>query len=389
MPTNIIKAGWLKDANGEKFAPKTLTSQVQTSDGTLLEEKIQNDISSAISKIPTPDVSGQINDHNINEEAHADIRKQIEDLGAIAAKDIIERTDLSKDVNTSLDKADTALQSIQKGTANGVAELDASGKVPSAQLPSYVDDVLEYSAKASFPATGETDKIYIDTTTNITYRWGGSTYVPIGSDLALGETSSTAYYGDKGKVAYEHSQVTSDNPHGLKYDDLLSKPFYSEYVITKTVLFPERTMQFEDGYFEDAPSPHAFTENTEYTITLDGVDYTSVSVHMTLGDDFIVFGNPGLLNGEDNGQPIMFIYRGIYNDFGIQILDNVTASHTVAVSQNTTTEEIHKLDPKYIHTPDVGGQINEHNTSEESHADIRNAISQKTQVQFITWEAND
>lgn len=77
MPTNIIKTGWLKDANGEKFAPKTLTSQVQTSDGTLLEEKIQNEISSAISKIPTPDVSGQINAHNTSEESHSDIRNAI------------------------------------------------------------------------------------------------------------------------------------------------------------------------------------------------------------------------------------------------------------------------------------------------------------------------
>lgn len=145
-------------------------------------------------------------------------------LGSLAAKSTVIKTDLDSAVQESLNKADTALQSAQKGTANGVAELDANGKVPSAQLPSYVDDVLEYSAKASFPATGETGKIYIDTTTNITYRWGGSTYVPIGSDLALGETSSTAYYGDKGKVAYEHSQVTSGNPHGLKYDDLLSKP---------------------------------------------------------------------------------------------------------------------------------------------------------------------
>ena len=82
------------------------------------------------------------------------------------------------------------------------------GKIPESFLPSYVDDVLEYANKASFPTSGETGKIYVDTTTNLTYRWSGSTYVEISPSIALGETSSTAYYGDKGKVAYEHSQTT-------------------------------------------------------------------------------------------------------------------------------------------------------------------------------------
>lgn len=67
-------------------------------------------------------------------------------------------------------------------------------------MPSYVDDVLEYTNKSSFPTTGETGKIYVDTTTNKTYRWSGTTYVEISASLALGETSSTAYAGDKGKA---------------------------------------------------------------------------------------------------------------------------------------------------------------------------------------------
>ena len=95
----------------------------------------------------------------------------------------------------------------QKGAAGGVAELDSGGHVPSSQLPSYVDDVLEYSTRSAFPATGEAGKIYIALDTNVTYRWGGSTYVAIGSSLALGETSSTAYRGDRGKAAYDHAQA--------------------------------------------------------------------------------------------------------------------------------------------------------------------------------------
>lgn len=88
----------------------------------------------------------------------------------------------------------------EMGVANGVATLGADGKVPSGQLPSYVDDVLEFENKASFPAKGETGKIYVSKDTNLTYRWSGSAYVEISASLALGETSSTAYAGDKGKA---------------------------------------------------------------------------------------------------------------------------------------------------------------------------------------------
>ena len=100
----------------------------------------------------------------------------------------------------------TPVNSNQLGTT--IATLDSSGKVPSTQLPSYVDDVLEYANQTSFPSTGETGKIYVAKDTNKTFRWGGSSYIAISSDLTLGETSSTAFAGDKGKVAYTHSQST-------------------------------------------------------------------------------------------------------------------------------------------------------------------------------------
>lgn len=87
-----------------------------------------------------------------------------------------------------------------KGQPSGLAELDSTGKVPAAQLPSYVDDVLEFSTKDQFPQTGETGKIYVSKDTNLTYRWTGTQYLEISQSLALGETPSTAYSGDKGKV---------------------------------------------------------------------------------------------------------------------------------------------------------------------------------------------
>lgn len=87
-----------------------------------------------------------------------------------------------------------------KGQPGGLAELDSTGKVPAAQLPSYVDDVLEFSTKDQFPQTGETGKIYVAKDTNLTYRWTGTQYLEISQSLALGETPSTAYSGDKGKA---------------------------------------------------------------------------------------------------------------------------------------------------------------------------------------------
>lgn len=111
----------------------------------------------------------------------------------------------------------------QKGVAGGVAELDSTGKVPSTQLPSFVDDVEEYEDRTSFPETGEAGKIYVATDTNITYRWGGSTYVEISPSIALGETSSTAYRGDRGKTAYDHSQATG-NAHNATPADIGAAP---------------------------------------------------------------------------------------------------------------------------------------------------------------------
>lgn len=119
--------------------------------------------------------------------------------------------------NHKVDKTDI-------GVAGGVAELDDNGLILSSQLPSYVDDVLEYDSLGSFPASGEAGKIYVAKDSNLTYRWSGSGYVEISPSLALGETSSTAYRGDRGKTAYDHSQIKSGNPHGTTFASLPDKP---------------------------------------------------------------------------------------------------------------------------------------------------------------------
>lgn len=118
---------------------------------------------------------------------------------------------------------DAQVKRTEMGIANGVATLDENGLVPSSQLPSFVDDVLEYDSKDNFPVTGETGKIYVATNTNLTYRWSGTQYIEISASLALGETSSTAYAGDKGKdVADKLAKVRSTQLSHIKDTDTFS-----------------------------------------------------------------------------------------------------------------------------------------------------------------------
>jgi hypothetical protein len=108
----------------------------------------------------------------------------------------------------------------QKGANSGVAELDASGFVPASQIPSSVDEIIEVSTYASLPQPGEDNKIYLVLDTNLQYRWGGTAYAQISQGVTLGETSSTAYRGDRGKIAFDHGNITSGNPHQVSQADI-------------------------------------------------------------------------------------------------------------------------------------------------------------------------
>ena len=95
-----------------------------------------------------------------------------------------------------------------------------SGTIAAANLPSYVDDVLEYASLSKFPTKGESGKIYTALDTNKIYRWSGSAYVVISETIALGTTHSSAGYGDESRAAYNHSTKTSGNPHHVTKTDV-------------------------------------------------------------------------------------------------------------------------------------------------------------------------
>ena len=140
----------------------------------------------------------------------------------------------------------TYIPTTQKGAVNGVAELDATGKVPSNQLPSYVDDVVDgyyntvdgkFYEESTYTTeiVGQSGVIYISVDTDIQYRWTGSAFAALGGALQLGETSSTAYRGDRGKTAYDHSQITNGtNPHGTTANNVNLQTSISVDGVVKT-----------------------------------------------------------------------------------------------------------------------------------------------------------
>jgi len=159
----------------------------------------------------------------------------------------------------------TPLNANLKGAANGVAELDATGKVPASQLPSYVDDVLEYDNQAGFPTTGETGKIYIAKDTNKTYRWSGSDYVEISASLALGTTSSTAFRGDYGQIAYTHSQSAHAPSDAQKNSDITKAEI--EAKLTGTITTHSHTVTKEDVGLGNVTNESKATMFTSPTFT--------------------------------------------------------------------------------------------------------------------------
>ena len=96
------------------------------------------------------------------------------------------------------------------GVAEGIASLDATGKVPTSQLPSFVDDVIEVNTIESAPTIGESDKIYIDTKTNKTYRWSGTMYVEISASDIVTASDKNGYIKINGTDVLVYTPVQAD-----------------------------------------------------------------------------------------------------------------------------------------------------------------------------------
>lgn len=160
-------------------------------------------------------------------------------------------SDANKPISTATQTALNAKENTtNKGVANGYAALDATGKVPAAQLPSYVDDVLEYANLAGFPATGEAGKIYVALDTNKTYRWSGSAYVEIsaspGTTDSLTEGTANLYFTTaRARAALSATGAVSYNSATGVISAELTSGYASKTVATNTTLAADT--EYETG----------------------------------------------------------------------------------------------------------------------------------------------
>lgn len=204
----------------------------------------------------------------------------------------------------------TYLKASLKGKANGLAELDADGKVPSAQLPSYVDDVIEgylyngkfYKESAHTTAiAGEGGKIYVDISTGVTYRWSGSTFVEISKSLAVGTTSGTAYDGAKGAALEKKVSSLESTTSGIKNDYL---PKVANSVRVDRIAGSGSVYYFEvqTGY---GPGGSLAVNNTRLRVQQEGFEIqssltdTSSTTPRSYKTTFLVAPTGVTINGEE------------------------------------------------------------------------------------------
>nr|DAW36090.1 MAG TPA: Peptidase [Caudoviricetes sp.] len=182
-------------------------------------DAFETELSGAKNNVPySPAVLGKANaiekkidDHVANTANPHGVTKEQLGLANVENKSSTQiRSEITKE-NVTNALGYTPIDESRIGAANGVASLDAGGRIPASQIPGGFDNIDEYDSLADFPETGEEGKIYVAKDTNLTYRWTGTQYIEISPSLALGETATTAYRGDRGKTAYDHSQVSGDS----------------------------------------------------------------------------------------------------------------------------------------------------------------------------------
>lgn len=180
---------------------------------------------------------------------------------------------LSEDIQNSIDELSaTKLNLNEKGNPNGVASLDSNGLVPSTQLPSYVDDVIEVGTKINLPTTGEKDKIYIvvnDETSNgdtSTYRWTGTVYAMVSNTLKASDVK-TLYESNTDTNAYTDASVIKlDVGTALSTTATTLPTAINELVSVKvdkivgSSLVPDTKVSLYDSHIIDTANPHAVTK---------------------------------------------------------------------------------------------------------------------------------
>ena len=218
-------------------------------------------------------------------------------------------SDLNKPISTAVQNAlDLKIDESREGQPNGVATLDENGKVPTTQLPSYVDDVVEYANLAAFPAVGETGKIYVAIDTNVCYRWSGSTYVQITSGAVAsvnGQTGVVVLDSDD----LNHQQAVpaywdvADNSTIKAHLDELAARREAQNALTKEPT-GFATRDTSTTSFTDSTPDRTFTiapVGASFEFYVKGVKFTktaseSIQIPNLAGNHFIYYNPAGVLS---------------------------------------------------------------------------------------------
>ena len=251
------------------------------------------------------------------------------------------------------------------------------GKISSSVLPSYVDDVLEYNNKSSFPSAGETGKIYVDKSTNLTYRWGGSSYVEISPSIALGEVENTAYPGNLGQ-ANAHDIVNILDGHsvvGKAESDGNGNNIVNTYATKSSLSNTNSNVTTLQGYFNSGIAKKATADKngnditTEYVHTrVEAGPKSSTISHQTTPNDARVG-----IYAEDGDYGGSSVYASTYGTVLNYTASGGLSSCSLELTETGATLEFDESGTKYpiITTKDTAG-----------FEDILKGITGRTQVEW-------
>ena len=231
----------------------------------------------------------------------------------------------------------------KKGVANGIAELDGNGKVPAAQLPSFMDDVLDgYLYNCKFYAeqehttelTAEGGKIYIDKETNKQYRWSGSAYAEISSSLALGETASTAYAGNKGKEAHDLAEAALPKTGGTMSGNIAMGDNKVTGLADPTANQDAANKKYVDDEIAKLTVDSELSDTSEKPVQNKVVSREINSLKSTANWFNSIPGTTQTVNFDSNGKPASVVHTSgndiIRTDSFVWSTDSVTETRTLA-----------------------------------------------------------
>lgn len=215
-------------------------------------------------------IKGNIENIFNNIDSHPNLKVVIENKVEATVEKILTNIDNYPLIKEKIIQFCNEAIEAKRGVANGIASLDGDGKVPSSQLPSYVDDVLEgyyvdethfaekYIEDAPVYYTPEKGKIYVDISEGTeysgkTYRWSGTKYSVISETLALGEVTGTAYDGGKGKK-------TTNTVNSLS-NELVSRLDRVEQTAEGLKIVYSKSIKNNDTNLYNTPSPVALVLN--------------------------------------------------------------------------------------------------------------------------------